>query len=264
MACADSWILIPRASNAQHPMSTHSFALAGPRVAVVGNGRLGGVITRALRAAGVDVLGPTGRGESVPRADIALLCVTDAEIPRAAAAVAGRARIVGHTSGATPIDDVDFGLHPVQTFTGDEHPDVFSGLACAVAAHDPAGREAASMLVDALGGRSFEIADEHRAAYHAACCIASNFLVTLEEAAARAAGAAGIDEVSARDMLAPLIRRTVDNWTEHGAAALTGPIARGDDGTVTRQRAAIADVPGVPELFDAMCASTHRMIEEAA
>ncbi|WP_119695735.1 DUF2520 domain-containing protein [Microbacterium halotolerans] len=245
-------------------MSTHSPALADPRVVVIGNGRLGGAIARALRAAGVDVFGPAGRGEQVPHADIGLLCVTDAEISHAAAAVAGRARIVGHTSGTTPIDDVDFGLHPVQTFTGDEHPDVFTGLACAVAAHTPAGREAAVMLVEALGGRPFDIADEHRAAYHAACCIASNFLVTLEQAAARAAGAAGIDEQNARGMLAPLIRRTVDNWTEHGAAALTGPIARGDHGTVARQRAAIADVPGVVELFDAMRISTERLAEETA
>ncbi|WP_105567796.1 DUF2520 domain-containing protein [Microbacterium halophytorum] len=245
-------------------MKSHIPAPAAAHVVVIGRGRLGRAFARALRAAGLCVTGPLGRDETAPRADIGLLCVTDSEIPSAAAAIADRVRLIGHTSGATPIDDVDFGLHPVQTFTGDEHPDVFVDLACAVAAHRPAGRDAAALLVGAVGGRAFDIADEDRAAYHAACCIASNFLVTLEEAAAGAASAAGIPTASARDMLAPLIRRTIDNWVELGAGALTGPITRGDAATVARQRAALSDVPGALELFDAMHASTSRMIEEEA
>ena len=82
-----------------------------------------------------------------------------------------------------------------------------------------------------LGMTPFEIADEDRAAYHAAASIASNFLVTLEAAAERLLG-------HDRELLVPLVRATVENWAALGAErALTGPIARGDEATVERQRA---------------------------
>ena len=73
------------------------------RVGVVGAGRVGTALSAALRAAGIAVAGPAGRGE-VPRDCHAIvLCVPDDAIPDAAAAVAGAAPLVGHTSGATPL-----------------------------------------------------------------------------------------------------------------------------------------------------------------
>ncbi len=86
------------------------------------------------------------------------------------------------------------------------------------------------------------VAPEDRAAYHAAASIASNFVVTLEAAAERLAATAGVD----RAALAPLVRAAVDTWAELGPErALTGPIARGDEGTVARQREAVlARTPG--------------------
>ena len=96
--------------------------------------------------------------------------------------------------------------------------------------------------------RPFEIEDEGRAAYHAAASIASNFLVTLEAAAERVAAGAGLEADEARALLAPLVRATVENWAEHGPErALTGPIARGDEATVARQRDAVAE--SAPELL---------------
>ena len=64
-----------------------------------------------------------------------------------------------------------------------------------------------------------------------------------------------------RRFLAPLVRGTVENWAAHGPrAALTGPIARGDELTVQRQRAAVAaDAPQLLPLFDALCASTRAL-----
>ena len=102
--------------------------------------------------------------------------------------------------------------------------------------------------------RPFVIHDAHRAAYHAAASISSNFLVTVEDAAEVLLGDAGLD----REILLPLIRATVENWGAEGRAALTGPVARGDTATVERQRAAITDrAPELLVLFDALVERTQ-------
>jgi predicted short-subunit dehydrogenase-like oxidoreductase (DUF2520 family) len=82
--------------------------------------------------------------------------------------------------------------------------------------------------------------------------VASNFLVTLEAAAERLLG-------GDRELLVPLVRQTVENWARLGAEqSLTGPIARGDEATVERQRDAVAErAPELLELFDAMAAATR-------
>ncbi|MEH0108793.1 DUF2520 domain-containing protein [Tersicoccus sp. MR15.9] len=226
-------------------------------VAVVGRGRLGRVLARALRAAGVPVLGPTGRGDAIPAADIVLLCVPDAAIGDATAAAAGRGRLIGHTSGATPLGAADFGLHPLQTFTGNEDPAVFHGITCAVAGRDEDALATATGLATLLGAHALPLADGQRAGYHAAASIASNFLVTLADTAEQVAASAGIAPEQARAMLAPLVRRTVENWAEQGPErALTGPVRRGDTATVERQRAAVATRPELLVLFDALVART--------
>ena len=186
--------------------------------------------------------------------DVVLLCVPDAEIANAAAAV--DAGFVGHVSGATPLDHVDFGLHPLQTVTGPEAD--FTGCGCAIAGSSPEALELARALALAVRMEPFEIDDSARAAYHAAASIASNFVVTLEWMAERVASAAGISPENARRMLAPLVRQTVDNWATLGPqAALTGPVARGDEVTVARQRKAIADAaPDLLPLFDALVEQT--------
>lgn len=223
------------------------------RLAIVGTGRVGKALARAFAEAGIEVEGPLGRGET-PTADVVLLCVPDGEIADAAAAV--DARFVGHTSGGTPLTGVDFGLHPLQTVTG---PDTdFSGCGCAIAGSTPEALELARGLALAARMEPFEIDDSARAAYHAAASIASNFVVTLEWMAERVAAAAGIAPEDARRMLAPLVRRTVDNWAELGPrAALTGPVARGDEVTVARQRKAIAEAaPDLLPVFDALVEQT--------
>ena len=105
----------------------------------------------------------------------------------------------------------------------------------------------------------FELSDEQRPAYHAAASIASNFLVTIEAAAERVAGGAGLSPERARELLAPLVRTTVENWIAHGPErALTGPVARGDDLTVAHQRSAVARVaPDLEPLFDALVEATQ-------
>jgi predicted short-subunit dehydrogenase-like oxidoreductase (DUF2520 family) len=225
-------------------------------VAIVGQGRVGGALANAFRAAGIEVEGPLARGER-PTADVVLLCVPDGEIAAAAAAV--DARFVGHTSGATPLDDVDFGLHPLQTVAGPETS--FDGCGCAIAGASAEALAVARELALAARMEPFEIDDSARAAYHASASIASNFLVTLEWMAERVAAAAGIAAADARRMLTPLVRQTADNWAELGPeAALTGPIARGDELTVARQRRAVADAaPDLLPAFDALVAATRSL-----
>jgi prephenate dehydrogenase len=71
-------------------------------IAVIGAGRLGGVLATALRRAGSLVHGPFGRDDTIPASDVAILCVPDAEIPAAAHAARPYAPQLGHVSGATP------------------------------------------------------------------------------------------------------------------------------------------------------------------
>ena len=230
-------------------------------MAVVGAGRLGTALADALRERGHDVRGPLGRDET-EAADAILLCVPDAEIEAAAAQVAGSARFVGHTSGATPLSALAvaraecFGLHPLQTFA--HGGGSFEGAACAVAGSTPDALALAERLAGDLGMEAFEIADEDRPAYHAAASIASNFLVTLE-AAAESLGVP-------RHRLAPLVRQTVENWERLGAEqALTGPVARGDELTVERQRAAVeAERPELLPLWDALVELTRDLARVAA
>jgi predicted short-subunit dehydrogenase-like oxidoreductase (DUF2520 family) len=227
------------------------------RIAVIGDGRLGGVLSTALRAAGFRVDGPLGRGASAPGATLVLLCVPDAQIAAAAAAVSP-GPLVGHCSGATGLGVVapheGFGWHPLMTVAAGAPADVLAGAGCAVAGTTPRAGAAARALAAALGLEPVAVADADRAAYHAAASIAANFLLTLEDAAERLAATAGVG----REHLVPLVRQAVDNWAARGAAdALTGPIARGDGATVQRQREAVGErAPELLALFDALTDAT--------
>jgi predicted short-subunit dehydrogenase-like oxidoreductase (DUF2520 family) len=228
--------------------------------AIVGAGRLGTALARALRAAGLTVDGPLGRGADPRGADAVLLCVPDGEIAAAAAALAPGIP-VGHCSGATGLDVLAgheaFALHPLMTVPAGAPPSVFAGAGAAIAGSTPRSLAVAATLAELLGMRATTVADEDRAAYHAAASIASNFLVTLEGAAERLAAGAGVE----RELLAPLVRAAVENWARLGAAdALTGPIARGDEATVARQRAAVAErAPDLVALYDALADATRAL-----
>jgi predicted short-subunit dehydrogenase-like oxidoreductase (DUF2520 family) len=190
--------------------------------------------------------------------DAILLCVPDGEIVRAARYISP-GPLVGHCSGATGLEPLvpheAFSLHPLMTVTT-EGAD-FAGAGAAIAGSTPRALAFASGLAHALEMRPVEIAEGDRAAYHAAASIASNFLITLEAAAERIAGAVGLE----REQLAPLVRATVENWARLGPErALTGPVARGDESTVARQRAAVAEVASdLLPLFDALVETTRAL-----
>jgi predicted short-subunit dehydrogenase-like oxidoreductase (DUF2520 family) len=231
------------------------------RCAVIGAGRLGHALATALRATGLEVEGPLGRGAD-PRADVVLLTVPDQEIEAAAAVLTPlNAQFVGHCSGATTLQPLvgreAFSLHPLMTVPeGGAAP--FTGAGCAIAGSTDGALAVARALAEALHMRPVEVADRDRAAYHAAASIAANFLVTLEGAAERLAATAGVP----RELLVPLAQAALDNWAATGAEqALTGPVARGDEATIARQRAAIEErAPDLLDVFDALVAASRVVV----
>jgi predicted short-subunit dehydrogenase-like oxidoreductase (DUF2520 family) len=245
------------------------------RCATVGAGRLGRALTVALHDADVPVEGPFGRGADGGDAEIVLLCVPDSEIAAAARAIPPRAgRLVGHCSGATTLAPLApheaFSLHPLMTVPDSgavalgllgagagASPSPFPGASAAIAGTTDRALAVARSLATALAMTPFAVADDDRAAYHAAASIASNFLVTLEAAAERLAASAGVE----RAALVPLVRGTLENWAALGPdQALTGPVARGDEETVARQRAAVqARAPELVGLFDTLADATRAL-----
>jgi predicted short-subunit dehydrogenase-like oxidoreductase (DUF2520 family) len=222
-------------------------------IAIVGRGRLGTALSRALATPP-----PLGRGADPHDVNAVLLCVPDAEIHRAAAAITP-GPLVGHCSGATTLEPLAghraFSLHPLMTVTAEGAS--FEGAGAAIAASTDEALAFARDLAERLGMKPVEIPDADRAAYHAAASIASNFLVTLEAAAEQVLGE------DRRELLIPLVRATVENWAALGAEeALTGPIARGDDVTVARQRRAVVErAPELTDVFDVLADATRALAE---
>lgn len=230
-------------------------------LAIIGDGRMGRALSQALRASGHRVSGPHGRCSDGAGAPAVLLCVPDGQLAEAARHVTP-GRLVGHTSGATTLEPLAphaerFSLHPLMTVAGPGTE--FAGAGAAVAGSSDHARAYARELAEALRMRAFTVADEDRAAYHAAASVASNYLLALQAAAERL-----LPEGTDRAVLVPLVRQTVENWATLGpASALTGPIARGDEATVERQRAAVAaKEPGMLRLFDTLADETRRLAQQ--
>jgi predicted short-subunit dehydrogenase-like oxidoreductase (DUF2520 family) len=257
----------------RNPTHISEPAQALPPIVVIGRGRVGGSVASAAAVLGLDVrqVGREDLDAGCAEAEVALLCVPDGEIAAAAervAAHAPRLRFVGHTSGATGLGALaaaadagalTFSLHPLQTVPDDRAS--LAGAPAAIAGGDEVAVELARALAEALAMVPFEVAEDTRAAYHAAACIASNFLVALEESAAGLLEAAGVgDGAEARQLLAPLVLRTAANWAERGGNALTGPIARGDTETVRGHLEALrAHAPELLPLYEALAGRTMEL-----
>ncbi|MEI7890170.1 MAG: DUF2520 domain-containing protein, partial [Actinomycetes bacterium] len=150
-----------------------------------------------------------------------------------------------------------FCLHPLMTVAPDSDAAIFRGAFAAIDASPPEHLRLAEDICTDLQMTPIRIDSDGRATYHAAATVASNFLVTIEAAAERIAACAGVP----REALVPLAQATLNNWAANGPEnALTGPIARGDTGTVAAQRAAIAEAtPDLLPLFDALCDATAHL-----
>jgi predicted short-subunit dehydrogenase-like oxidoreductase (DUF2520 family) len=211
-----------------------------PTLRVVGPGRAGGSLERALVAAGWDAAPSLGRGDDVTGAaagvDLLVLATPDGVVQDVAAAVEPvPTTVVAHLAGSLGLEVLAghrrrAALHPLRSIPT---PDTDLRGAWFAIAGDPLAQQA----VAALGGHRVDVADADRVVYHAAACIASNHLVALLGQVERVAAAAGVPLAAYLD----LVRGTVDNVAALGpAAALTGPVARGDEATVARHVAALA------------------------
>jgi predicted short-subunit dehydrogenase-like oxidoreductase (DUF2520 family) len=255
-----------------HPITESAAEAPLPALAIVGAGRVGSSLAAAARSVGIEV-SLAGRAQALAtcrRAQAALLCVPDEAIAEAAAVAAEAVpplELVGHVSGATTLEALapastagaqTFSLHPLQTVPD---PDAeLTGSPCAISGSSAEALDFARTLALRLGMVPFAIAEDKRALYHAAACVASNFLVTLEESAAGLLEAAGATET--RELLAPIVLRTAANWSESGGEALTGPVARGDRATVARHLDALrADAPRLVELYEALAERTEALTE---
>ena len=229
--------------------------------AVLGDGRLGRVLARALGAGA-----PLRRGEPPAAGACAvILAVPDAAIAALAASLPVGTPI-GHCSGALTLDALAphperFSLHPLMTLTFDSEPDELRGAGAAIAGSTPRSLALARELAQRAGLEPFAVAEADRALYHAAATIASNFLVTVEATADRLFTTVGVEHRHA----ATLARASLENWVRAGAQrALTGPIARGDSATVERQRVALAArAPEALRTFDALAEATRALLAGA-
>lgn len=233
-------------------------------VGVVGTGRVGPALAAALKLAGHHPVAASGvsdasrrRAEAllpgVPlmepaavlaRADLVLLTVPDDALPDLVAGLArtGAVRpgqLLVHTSGrygAAVLDParragaLPLALHPAMTFTGTP-VDVERLVGCCFGVTAPAElRMAAEVLVIEMGAEPQWIEEAARPLYHAALAIGANHLVTLVAQSMDLLRTAGVGEPGR--MLGPLLGAALDNALRSGDAALTGPVARGDAGTV--------------------------------
>lgn len=205
-------------------------------ICVIGAGRAGSALAARLRERGAAVRTRGGRGWDAEGAELVLVCVPDGAIAGVAQQIEP-GPWVAHVSGATPLVALEphrrrFSLHPLQTFTHARGPEQLDGAWAAVTAETDEARDAALELAASLGLEPFHLADADRPLYHAGAVVASNYLVTLHEAAAQLLAAAGAPP----EALVPLMRRTIENGFE-----LTGPIARGDWATVEAHLAVIRE-----------------------
>ncbi|MGY1751950.1 Rossmann-like and DUF2520 domain-containing protein [Blastococcus sp. SYSU D01042] len=263
------------------------------RVGILGAGRVGAVLGAALSAAGHDVVAASGLSAAsaeraarllpgvpllpadqvVAASDLVVLAVPDDTLPGLVAGLAGTGawrpgQLAFHTSGAHGLAVLEpaeragvlpLALHPAMTFTGaPEDADRLSGSPFGVTSA-PAYRPVAETLVLEMGGEPFFVAEADRTLYHAALVTGANHLVTLVAEAADLLRTAGVGEPSR--ILAPLLTAALDNGLRRGDRGLTGPVSRGDVGTVGRHVEALAD--RAPAAVAAYVAMARRTTERA-
>lgn len=266
-------------------------------VGVVSAGRVGAVMGAALARAGHAVVAASGVSrdsirraeellpgvpllppdEVVTKADLVLLALPDdalAGMVRGLAATGSLrpGQIVVHTSGAYGVDVLQpaadqgalpLALHPVMTFTG-RSEDLDRLVACCVGITAADGDEAAwnvgEALVVEMGSEPVRVPSASRPAYHTALAHASNHLITLVADAADLLRGSGI--ATPERLLGPLLSAALDNALRHGDRALTGPVARGDAGTVRKHLEVLRDK--APDMLPAYRELARRTAARAA
>jgi predicted short-subunit dehydrogenase-like oxidoreductase (DUF2520 family) len=245
-------------------------------VAILGLGRLGRALSLALSQRGVAVRG-WSRSMGAPAvgdAGTVLLTISDDALGevaiRLAAAGDWRGRFVAHCSGRTGVEPlVPFAergaltaaLHPVMAFAGEAATDAarLPGIGWAVTAETAPARDRGFALAERLEGRPFAVHPAARALYHAALTHAINHLVTLTVQGAGLLAQAGAPDPAA--VLRPAMAAALANALDRGAAAATGPVVRGDAGTIAAHVDALSGA--APEILDAYAAMTRAGVDVA-
>ncbi|WP_256793379.1 Rossmann-like and DUF2520 domain-containing protein [Terrabacter sp. Ter38] len=258
-------------------------------VGVVGAGRVGAVLGAALARAGHVVSGVSAVSEEsleraatllpgvpvkpipevVSGAHLVVLAVPDDALADLVAGLSATAtftpgQLVMHTSGAHGIsvfeaaadsDIVPLAIHPAMTFTGTEIDlDRLHDCCFGVTTLDLA-RPLGEALVIEMGGDPVWVAEEDRVTYHASLAHGSNHLVTLVAQSMQLLGEAGVDDPAR--VLEPLLTAALSNTLRRGDAALTGPVARGDAGTVAGHVAMLRTVaPDIRPTYLALARAT--------
>jgi predicted short-subunit dehydrogenase-like oxidoreductase (DUF2520 family) len=232
-------------------------------VRIIGPGRAGTSLALALTNAGWDVAPMLGRDDDLTVAakgiDVLVVATPDGAIRDVAQSVEPvPTTVVAHLSGSLGLSvlaphERRAAVHPLVALP---NPDVGArrlvGAWFAVTG-DPLVRR----VVDAMYGRAFQVDDEHRAAYHAAASIAANHLVALMGQVQRVGFAAGVPFEAYLD----LARASLDDVAQLGpVAALTGPVARGDDATVRRHLRALP--PDERKAYRAMADAARVLVAE--
>ncbi|MEZ4359853.1 MAG: DUF2520 domain-containing protein [Kofleriaceae bacterium] len=271
-----------------------------PNVFVIGAGPVATVLAAGLRRGGVPVLGLWARRPDAARAaaraagvagfssappdlllesDVVILAVRDDAIAEVAAMICGtglvtRRHLLLHCSGANAAREVLGGvadkvggvgtLHPLRALADPSAAAAAGGLRGTVfgVEGDGVAQEVARQLIGAVGGVPLALEPQQMATYHAAAAMASNYVVTLIDAAAQALCAAGMPLEQAVAALLPLAQGALANVAERGAErGLTGPIRRGDGATVRRHLEALAARPQTRELYRALGLATVALVE---
>ncbi|WP_445155627.1 Rossmann-like and DUF2520 domain-containing protein [Arthrobacter sp. Hor0625] len=264
-------------------------------VGIIGAGKVGAVLGAALRAAEHAVVGVSAvsdasreRAETllpgvpvlevqdiVERTELVLLAVPDDALGPLVDGLAKLGawqpgQLVAHTSGRFGVGilhpvraagAIPLALHPAMTFTG-MSLDLTRLLDCSFGVTaDPAMLPIAQALVVEMGAEPVPIAEGDRPLYHAALAHGSNHLVTLVAQASELLRTVGVEAPDR--MLGPLLRASLENALASGESALTGPVARGDAGTVAAHSAALRELDGgaggdILEAYLAMARATAR------
>ena len=233
------------------------------RLRIVGPGRAGTSLSRALANTGWEVTPPLGRGDDLSGAaagvDLLVIGTPDDRVRGVARAVEPvPTTVVAHLAGSLGLGALAphprrAAIHPLVALPSPEVGAKRLFGAWFAVAGDPLAHD----VVRALRGRGFEVADADRPTYHAAAVIASNHLVALLGQVQRLGEGVGVPFEAYLD----LVRATVDNVAALGpAAALTGPAARGDEATIRRHLRALP--PDERRAYRALAEAARRLAQE--
>jgi predicted short-subunit dehydrogenase-like oxidoreductase (DUF2520 family) len=215
------------------------------------------------------------RADAIVQSELVLLAVPDDAVGPVATELAseggvGPSHVVLHLSGLldrsalAPLDSSQAGLgsfHPLQTIADPANaPDRFAGAYAGLEGDDRA-LAAGERLASALRMQTVRIAAESKPAYHAGAVAAANYTVALAGLAERLARSAGIPAPAAAKIFLPLLRGAVANLDLGPAAALTGPVRRGDLRTISAHLAALG--PDDRELYRWLGLAALRLAREA-